>query len=45
MKKPTIDTTSPGFLARAVHCGRTWHMTAFTNFDDVKRAEYRYWQS
>ena len=43
MKKKPIDTTSPEFLARAEHRRRTWTMTAYTNFDDVKAAEYAYW--
>jgi hypothetical protein len=38
-----IDTTSPEFLARAEQRRRTWAMTAVTNFDDVKAAEYAYW--
>ena len=38
-----IDTTSPEFLARAEQRRRTWGITAFTSFDDVKAAEYAYW--
>jgi hypothetical protein len=38
-----IDTTSQEFRARAELRRRTWSMTAVTNFDDVKAAEYAYW--
>ena len=45
MKRP-IDTTSPEFRARAQQRRRTWGaITAFTNFDDVKEAEYVYWST
>ena len=51
MKKP-IDTTKPidtikaEFRARADQRRRTWAgVTAFTNFDDVKMAEYAYWST
>ena len=44
MKKEPIDTTSRDFRARAELCRRTWGgITAFTNFEDVKAAEYAYW--
>ena len=45
MKTEPIDTTSPEFRARAEQRRRTWGMTAFTNFDDVKIAEYAYWST
>ena len=46
MKQQTIDTTSPEFCARAEQRRRTWGaMTAFTDFDDVKDAEYAYWST
>jgi hypothetical protein len=44
MKKPN-DTTSPEFLARAELRRQTWTMTRYTDFDQIKAAEYRYWQS
>jgi hypothetical protein len=43
MKNEPIDTTSPEFRARAEQRRRTWGMTTFTRFDDVKAAEYAYW--
>lgn len=43
MKKPLIDTDSPEFRARAEERRRTWTITAHTNFDDIKAAEYRSW--
>jgi hypothetical protein len=38
-----VDTNSPEFRARAELRRRTWGMTAITNFNDVKAAEYAYW--
>ena len=43
MKKPLIDTDSPEFRARAEERRRRWTITAHTNFDDIKAAEYRSW--
>ena len=45
MKKPPIDTTSPEFLARAEHRRRTWTMTVYTDFDEIKADQYRQWQA
>jgi hypothetical protein len=46
MKISPIDTASPEFRARAEHRLRTWAgVTVFTNFDDVKVAEYAYWST
>jgi hypothetical protein len=45
MKKTPIDTTSPEFLARAEQRRRTWTMTVYTDFDQMKADEYRHWQA
>ncbi len=46
MKNAQIDTTSPESQARAEHRRRTWEgITVFTSFDDVKAAEYAYWEA
>ena len=44
MKKP-IDSTSPEFRARAEQRSRTWKMTVYTDFDQIKADEYAFWQS
>ena len=44
MKKEPIDTNSPEFRARAQQRRQTWgDITVFTNFEEVKAAEYAYW--
>ena len=44
MKKP-IDSTSPEVRARAEQRSRTWKMTVYTDFDQIKADEYAFWQS
>lgn len=38
-----MDTTSPGFRARAARRRATWTITRFTELDAMKDAEYAYW--
>ena len=40
-----IDTSCPEFLANAERRRRTWSMTAYTDFDQIKADEYAFWQS
>ena len=39
----TDYTETEEFRARAAERRRTWYMTRYTNFDDIKRDEYRTW--
>ena len=41
--KPTIDTATPEFKARAEQRRRTWSITVHKKFEDIKDAEYRFW--
>ena len=43
MRRKPIDTTSPAFKARAEQRRRTWTVTVYDTFEDVKAAEYRFW--
>ena len=45
MKPKEIDTSSPEFLARAALRRATWTMTRYDSLDEMKAAEYRFWQS
>ena len=45
MKKDPIDTTSPEFRARAEQRRRTWSITRYDDFDQIKADEYRHWQA
>lgn len=45
MKRTPIDTESPEFRARAEHRRRTWTMTVYTDFDEIKADQYRQWQA
>lgn len=42
-QKPFAMTETAAFKARAADRRRTWHVTRYTNFDHIKRDEYRTW--
>ena len=43
MTKPFAMTETAEFKARAAERRKTWRVTRYTNFDDIKRDEYREW--
>jgi hypothetical protein len=45
MKNEPFDTNSPEFRARAEQRRRTWSMTRFDDFNQIKADEYRHWHA